>query len=86
MSELFPIAAGVIIGVIVQRLGNVWFRAGVLVLLCFLAGGAATFISGEFEENWAFMLFDVAQVFLVAVVSLIALTWWYARHTTTRIR
>lgn len=84
MSELFPILAGLIIGVLVQRIARPQLRAVALVALSVLAGVLASFISGELFISWDFLFFDIPLVFAAAVVSTLALGWWRRRSAVSR--
>jgi hypothetical protein len=66
VNELFPIAAGLICGVL---LGSLTARKRVVIGLAFslLAGGAATVLSGEWRISWAFLLIDIPLVAVSAV-------------------
>ncbi|MFD8307881.1 hypothetical protein ACFV29_36965 [Streptomyces sp. NPDC059690] len=60
-SELFPIAAGIALGLFVALLRPGlprWAGAGLAVAL----GVVATMISGEFEIGWEFLLIDIPLV------------------------
>ena len=81
MDELFPIFTGVVLGLAfaagTQVLSPLWVRA-VAVLL---TGVTATIISGEYTENWGFVLVDIGEVALAAwIVSTLA------RRAVLRIR
>lgn len=84
MSELFPILAGLAIGLLVQRIARPQLRAVALVALSVLAGVIASFISGELFISWDFLFFDIPLVFAAAVVSTLALSWWRRRTAASR--
>ena len=67
MTELFPIVAGLLCGVV---LGSLTARRRVLVGLAFsvVAGVLATVLSGEWRISWAFLLIDIPLVAVSAVV------------------
>ena len=67
MSELFPIAAGLLCGLL---LGTLTARRRVVVGLAFsvVAGILATVVSGEWRISWAFLLIDIPLVAVSAVV------------------
>ena len=79
MGELFPVLAGVCIGLGVQQLASVRMRNLALVALSILAGFTASYISGELLVSWDFLLFDITLVFLGAVVTTLVLTWQRSR-------
>ena len=67
MTELFPIVAGLLCGLV---LGSLTARRRVLVGLAFsvVAGVLATVVSGEWRISWAFLLIDIPLVAVSAVV------------------
>jgi|1185.fasta_scaffold423383_2 hypothetical protein len=69
MYELIPIFGGVAVGLVAARLAP---KASVrLILGAGLAiGPLATVLSGEFEESWAFLLWDTAQAIVAAALTL----------------
>jgi cyanate permease len=81
MTEVFPVVAGLVIGLVVDRLANPRWRAMALVALCLIAGVAASFISGELFVSWDFLFVDIPLVFLAAVVMTLGLVWWRRRQT-----
>ena len=66
MEELFPIAAGLLCGLL---LGSLTARRRVVVGLAFsvVAGVLATVVSGEWRISWAFLLIDIPLVAVSAV-------------------
>jgi hypothetical protein len=79
MNELFPIAAGLVLGVLFAagfRWLRPWWMRSVLVLL---AGVSATLLSGEYLANLAFVLVDIGEVALLAWIGFFA-----ARHLRQR--
>ena len=66
MTELFPIVAGLLCGLV---LGSLTARRRVLVGLAFsvVAGILATVVSGEWRISWAFLLIDIPLVAVCAV-------------------
>ena len=58
MWEFVPLAAGVLVGLVLGRV-RPDARLGVLVVGAVSGGLAATFVSGEFRVSWAFVLLDV---------------------------
>ena len=67
MTELFPIMAGLLCGLL---LGSLTARRRVIVGLAFsmVAGVLATVVSGEWRISWAFLLIDIPLVAVSAVV------------------
>jgi hypothetical protein len=69
MDELFPIGAGIILGLLfasqVRILRAIWVRVSIVVLI----GVAATVLSGEYHDNWGFVLVDIGEVALAAWIT-----------------
>jgi hypothetical protein len=84
MSELFPILAGLAIGLAVQRIASPRRRALALFALSVLAGATASFISGELFVSWDFLFFDIPLVFAAAVALTLGIGWWRRRTAASR--
>ncbi len=67
MHELFPIVAGMVIGLIARRLITTQLRIATLVLGSTFFGAIASFMSGELLVSLAYLAFDAAQVLIVAL-------------------
>ncbi len=79
MHELFPVLAGLIIGVVTWQLPLRRHRTIALVLLSIIAGITASFISGELFVSWDFLLVDIPAVFLAALGMLAGISLWQRR-------
>ena len=84
MDELFPLAAGAVIGLAVQWVRGPRLRAIVLVALCLVFGALASFISGELEVSWSFISVDTVLVFVGALLAVGAAALWRRRARSTR--
>ena len=71
MSELFPVASGLLIGCLIGGL-RPQLRLVVGGLLSIVVGTAATVISGEFRMSWDYLLVDIPLVALSAYVGFVA--------------
>jgi hypothetical protein len=83
MHEIFPIAAGVMVGLIALRITSARLRTLAYVALSIIFGVTATAISGEFTITWAFLLIDIPLVMLSAAATVALLTYvprWLARR------
>jgi hypothetical protein len=79
MNEIFPVLAGAAIGAVVPRFLSGRLLAVALVALSVIFGVLAALISGELAESWAFVLFDTAQVLIVAVLVAVLIAAWQRR-------
>ena len=84
MQELFPLAAGAVIGLFVQRLRSTNLKVAVFVVLCIIFGVLGSFISGELEESWGFISVDMALVWLGALVAIGLVAAWRRRSSLLR--
>src|SRR6266540_7320012 len=69
MEEIFPVAAGAVIGLLVQWVPGPRRRAAVLVVLCLVFGALASFLAGELEVSMAFISVDTVLVFVGALLA-----------------
>jgi hypothetical protein len=79
VNEIFPVLAGAAIGATVPRFLSGRPLAVVLAALSIIVGIAAAAISGELAESWLFVLFDTAQVAVVAVLTMALIALWQRR-------
>jgi hypothetical protein len=71
MYELIPILGGVLTGVVAFRL-DVGARRWLIAAAAIALGSLAAIASGEVKESWLFLLWDMAQVVVAAVLTLAA--------------
>lgn len=69
MNELFPILSGLVIGGLLGLIRPT-LRLSVGAVLAVAFGVLATFISGEFEISWGFLLIDIPLVAGSAIAGL----------------
>jgi hypothetical protein len=79
MYEIVAIATGVLIGLLVQGIAATWVRVTALALGSVIVGAAVSFISGELRESWAYIIFDVSQVLIAAVLTVVCVSIWRQR-------
>ena len=85
MHEFFPLLAGVVIALVLSpREIGLRIKVVALVALSVIAGALASWVSGELSESWAYLVFDVAQVLLVAGMTTVLIAAW--RRRTARLR
>lgn len=73
MHEIFPVVAGVLVGVIAMRIASLQVRAIVIALLSVLFGVAASAVSGELALSWEFVLVDIPLVAISALATVFVL-------------
>ncbi len=87
MQEIVPLAAGVVIALLVQRFGTGARSKTAAILACsVIIGAIASFVSGELFESWVFLAIDTGLVLLSASVSLAVVTLWQRRSEVLRQR
>lgn len=68
MIELFPITAGLLIGLTLGMMRPSW-RAPLGAGLAVVLGTLATILSGEYRVSWEFLLIDIPLVAVSAALS-----------------
>jgi peptidoglycan/LPS O-acetylase OafA/YrhL len=84
MQELFPLAAGAVIGLAVQRVRSPRLRTVALVVLCLIFGALASYISGELEVSWGFLSVDALLVWVGALLAVLLVAVWRRRTASIR--
>lgn len=80
MYEVFPVIAGIIIGVLVPKLVSAaQQRRWVYAFLGIAVAALATIIAGE---EWFFIFIDLAEVFLAMGITIYAVDYLSRRNTT----
>jgi hypothetical protein len=70
MEEVFPVASGVVLGLVIAYLVPGRLRSWVLAAGSLIIGWAAAWVSGELAVSWLYLLVDIGQVLVAG-----ALTW-----------
>jgi hypothetical protein len=82
VQEVFPVVAGAIVGVAVHRLTPSQWRIPLIVLLSLVIGFLAAALAGELAISAGFILIDVGQVLVMALLGMAASTLWACRART----
>ncbi len=87
MQEIVPLAAGVVIALLVQHFGTA-ARSKMIALLVasVVIGAIASFVSGELFESWVFLAIDTGLVLLSAGLTLAGVDLWQRRSEAVRQR
>ena len=80
MEEVFPVLAGIVVGLVTHRAAPPWLRAAIVGALGLVFGTLASWISGELAVSWVYMLIDAAQVVVVAVMTAALVRVWQRRQ------
>ena len=78
MSELFPLAAGLLVGALLARSFTGRTLWALIALAAVAIGFCATLISGEWLSSWDFVLVDIPEA-LVTMLLGVTLVRWAAR-------
>jgi hypothetical protein len=76
MDEVFPVLAGIVVGVALHRVVPVWLRTCVLGVVSILLGATATWISGESANSWVYLLIDIGQVLVAGWMTSVLVSLW----------
>jgi small basic protein len=68
--EVVPVVTGVVVGQMTWLLVPRRFRASVAVCVSLPLGAVITYLAGELELSWAFIVYDVGQVILASLLTL----------------
>jgi hypothetical protein len=85
MSELLPIALGLILGAILAKRPKVFEPVWAKAIAVVLAGISATVVSGEYQENGAFAIVDIGEVLLAAWIASFLVHRFITRRVPRRI-
>ena len=79
MEEVFPVLAGIIVGLVTERIPSTTLRAVLIVVLGIAFGIAASWLAGELAISWIYVLIDTAQVIVAAVATVVLIRMWRRR-------
>jgi hypothetical protein len=86
MEEVFPVLAGVAVGLATHSVRLVWPRISLLVLLGLGFGVIASWISGELAISWVYVLIDIAQVIGAGAMTTVGIIVWRRRRALRMAR
>jgi hypothetical protein len=79
MNEVFPVLAGIAIGLATHAVRPIWFKALLIGSLGIALGAAASWLSGELAVTWVYVFFDAAEVVAVGIMTGILVKVWLRR-------
>jgi len=80
MEEVFPVLAGVAVGLVAHLIGSVRVRAALIGVFSVAFGACASWVSGELASSWLYLVVDVAQVVAASVMTLLLARVWARRQ------
>jgi hypothetical protein len=86
MDEVFPVLAGIALGLGTYAVRSNWLRVAVVTILGLALGAMASWASGELALSWVYVLIDTAQVVGAAIISGLLVRVWLRRHTRSLAR
>lgn len=86
MDEVFPVLAGIVVGMATDRGHPAWLRASVIAVLALTLGVVASWLSGELAISSIYVVIDAAQVGAAAGMTAVLIFMWRRRHVRSPIR
>jgi hypothetical protein len=86
MDEVFPVLAGIVVGMAIHRVHSMWLRGCLVAVLALLFGAIASWVSGELAISGIYVLIDAAQVGVAAVMTAVLVRVWRRRHARSLAR
>jgi demethoxyubiquinone hydroxylase (CLK1/Coq7/Cat5 family) len=80
MEEVFPVLAGIVVGLFTLGVRPTWLKAVVIAVLGVALGALASWISGELAMSAIYILIDAAQVIAAAVMTGVLAKLWLRRR------
>jgi len=84
MEEVFPVLAGVVVGLALQPVASRRLRGVLIAVLSLVFGTAAAWVSGELAVSPIYIAIDAAQVGVAAVLTGMLVAAWRRRALRTR--
>ena len=84
MDETLPVLSGVMVGLLVTYLVAARWRVRVLACLSLIAGAAASWINGELQVSWVYLMIDTAQVAIAGFLTWTLVAQWRRRRRNLR--
>jgi hypothetical protein len=80
MNEVFPVLAGVVIGLATCATRPVWLRVALIAVLGIGLGAVASWVSGELAMSWVYALIDTGQVLAASIMTGVLVRAWLRRR------
>ena len=80
MDEVFPVLAGIGLGLATSAVRASWLKGLLSAVLSLAIGATASWVSGELAISWVYVLIDTAQVVGASVLTGILVTVWVRRR------
>ena len=86
MEEVFPVLAGVAVGLVAHLVGSIRLRAILIGVFGLAFGACASWISGELAISWVYLVIDPAQVLGASVLTTFLVSVWLRRQARRMAR
>ena len=86
MDEVFPVLAGIGLGLATCAVRVIWLRGVLIAVLGVAIGVVAAWISGELAISWAYAFIDTIQAIAASVLAGILATLWLRRRARSVAR
>jgi hypothetical protein len=80
MEEVFPVLAGIALGLVTHLVGSIRLRAVLIGVFGLAFGACASWISGELAIGWVYLVIDTAQVVVASIMTTLLLKVWLRRR------
>jgi hypothetical protein len=84
MNEVFPVLAGVVVGLAIYHVTSTRLRILMLAVSSLVFGTVASFVSGELAIDWVYLVIDAGQVLVAASLTALLAALW--RRQARRLR
>ena len=79
MDEVFPVLAGIVVGLATHAVRPIWLKAFLIGSLGIALGAAASWLSGELAVSWVYVFIDAGQVVGAGIMTGILVRVWLRR-------
>jgi hypothetical protein len=86
MDEVFPVLAGVVVGLASALVKSMSSKAILIGLMGLAFGVCASWISGELSISWVYLVVDAAQVIGAAAMTAFLVRIWLRREARLLVR
>jgi hypothetical protein len=86
MDEVFPVLAGIVVGLATHAVRPIWLKALLIGSLGIAVGAAASWLSGELAVSWVYIFIDAGQVVAAGIMTGILLRMWLRGNAEPQVR
>ena len=86
MDEVFPVLAGIVVGLATHAVRPIWLKALLIGSLGIALGAAASWLSGELAVSWVYVFVDAGQVVGAGIMTGVLVRVWLRRSAQPQVR